>query len=91
MTQINTPPILFTFTLHAPEAQEVFLAGSFNKWNTSDLPMKQDESGTWKVAVNLEPGVYEYRFIVNGGWQNDPNCKECCDNAFGTSNSLVRI
>jgi 1,4-alpha-glucan branching enzyme len=49
------------FTFHAPEATEVFLAGGFNNWDTSSLPMKKDKDGVWKTTVKLLPGRYEYK------------------------------
>jgi hypothetical protein len=30
----------------------------------------------------------QYRFLVDGEWQNDPNSPECVANPFGTSNCL---
>ena len=26
----------------------------------------------WRKVLNLEPGRYQYRFIVDGIWQSDP-------------------
>ncbi|MBI2502747.1 MAG: glycoside hydrolase [Candidatus Latescibacteria bacterium] len=80
-----------TFQLSAPEARAVFLAGSFNDWEATSLPMAQDERGVWKAEVDLEAGVYEYRFMVDGEWQDDPECEERCANGFGTCNCVVRI
>lgn len=79
------------FQLRAPEARAVFLAGSFNDWDATSLPMPQDEGGIWKTGVDLEAGVYEYRFIVDGEWQDDPECEERCANSFGTCNCLVQV
>jgi len=33
------------FSLYAPEAREVFLAGEFNQWNARSLAMKKDDEG----------------------------------------------
>ncbi len=76
------------FTLLAPQAQSVFLAGDFNDWNTSAHPLKQDKKGTWKISLSLSPGQYQYRFIVDGEWRNDPNCSSFLENPFGVSNCL---
>ncbi|MGB7629835.1 MAG: isoamylase early set domain-containing protein [Candidatus Deferrimicrobium sp.] len=78
------------FEFSAPEAKEVSLAGNFNQWNTLANPMKKDKKGVWKVTLPLEPGRYEYRFIVDGNWQNDPACSSCVTNEFGGEN-CVRI
>jgi 1,4-alpha-glucan branching enzyme len=78
------------FSFLAPEAQRVFIGGSFNQWNPSSHPLKRDERGLWKISLPLHPGRYEYRFFVDGEWQNDPNCPTYIENPFGTLN-CVRI
>ena len=75
------------FSLSAPQAQSVFLAGNFNQWDPSSHPLKKDKKGIWKTLLALNPGQYEYRFFVDGEWQNDPNCSSFVENPFGTSNS----
>jgi 1,4-alpha-glucan branching enzyme len=78
------------FEFLAPEANEVYLAGDFNNWNTGTHPMKKDRDGVWKTSLSLKPGRYEYRFFVDGNWENDPSCCDCVLNEFGTQN-CVRI
>jgi 1,4-alpha-glucan branching enzyme len=76
------------FSLSAPQARTVSTAGDFNRWNPSSHPMKMDDKGIWKISLALNPGQYEYRFFVDGEWQNDPNYGPFVENPFGTSNSL---
>ena len=79
------------FTLLAPQARSVFLSGDFNDWSVSSHPLKKDKGGMWKIAVSLAPGQYQYRFWVDGEWQNDPNSSECVSNPFGTMNCLKSV
>ena len=54
--------------------------------------MERDgESGRWKTIVNVEPGEYEYRFIVDGVWIRDPNNRDYIRNEFGQINSLLIV
>jgi 1,4-alpha-glucan branching enzyme len=76
------------FSLSAPQAQRVSIAGDFNRWNPSLHPLQQDTKGTWRISLDLKPGKYEYRFLLDGEWQNDPNCDSFVENPFGTSNCL---
>jgi 1,4-alpha-glucan branching enzyme len=76
------------FQFHAPEAEMVSLAGNFNDWDTSALPMKKDKEGNWKASLNLGSGRYEYRFFVDGTWHDDPIAQERVDNPFGGRNSV---
>ncbi|WP_373821001.1 alpha-amylase family glycosyl hydrolase, partial [Jeotgalibaca porci] len=49
------------------------VAGSFNGWDTSPFAMEKGEEDIWSVTVELTPGVYEYKLVVNGdNWINDP-------------------
>ena len=80
-----------TFTLNAPDAQAVFLAGDFNGWNASDLPLANDGAGNWSVTVPLAAGAYEYKFVVDDQWQEDPGNAQKKSDPFGGSNSLVTV
>jgi hypothetical protein len=53
-------------------AENVFLAGSFNGWNGNDVRMEKTSDG-WKAKYYIAPGNYEYKFIVDGNWIPDPN------------------
>jgi 1,4-alpha-glucan branching enzyme len=79
------------FKLYAPQAKKVSLAGSFNKWNTRTLSAKKDSQGNWSVKVSLNPGRYEYKFLVDGSWINDPRCSNYVPNAFGTQNCVIEL
>jgi 1,4-alpha-glucan branching enzyme len=77
--------------MEAPDAKEVVLAGDFNKWNAKSHPMKKDKGGVWKRSAMLPPGRYEYKFLVDGQWRNDPKNDKTCPNRFGTRNSVLTI
>ena len=88
--RVKTPTKKVQFEFPAPEALEVYLAGKFNNWDIKVNPMKKDKKGTWKISLSLNPGRYEYRFLVDGKWENDPACCDCVPNEFGSQN-CVRI
>jgi 1,4-alpha-glucan branching enzyme len=79
------------FSLSAHQAQRVSIAGDFNQWNPTSHPLKMDDKGVWRISLALNPGQYEYRFFVDGEWQNDPHCSSSVENPFGTSNSLIMV
>lgn len=80
-----------TLFLEAPEAREVFVTGDFNGWDHQSHPMKPDKEGVWSRTFMLDPGTYEYKFIVDGGWRNDPANLENCENCYGTLNSILTV
>jgi len=67
----------------------VFLAGSFNGWQPA--PMRKSAKSAWYADLPLEPGRHEYRFIVDGVWQEDPNAREQTPNSFGSRNSVLLL
>src|SRR5881394_3811685 len=69
------------FSLYAPHASSVVLAGSFNNWDAQKNPLQRHGDG-WKASVPLQRGRYEYRFVVDGQWISDPNCKESVRNDY---------
>lgn len=79
------------FALEAPYAHEVYLAGTFNQWDPRRTPLKKGGDGVWRLAIRLSPGRYQYRFVVDGVWANDPKAVETVPNSFGSENSIVVI
>ena len=80
------------FEFPAPAAQAVYLAGTFNNWETTHR-MQKDKKWIWKINLSLKPGRYEYRFLVDGNWENDPACpsSSCVPNEFGSSNCVIIV
>jgi len=76
------------FRLDAPQALQVSLAGDFNDWDPRTRPLKPDKNGVWRASFDLPPGRYEYRFLVDGQWQDDPRCEERVPNEFGSHNCV---
>jgi pullulanase len=58
---------------YSGSATSVAVAGSFNDWSTSANKMTKGSDGVWSLTMTLEPGVHEYKFVVNGSsWKLDP-------------------
>ena len=77
-------------------AQGVFLAGSFNDWDPTRTPMERQDDGSWKAELELAPGRFEYKFIVDGAWccepgRPDEECANCVPNPFGTMNRVIEV
>ncbi len=63
-------PFLFKLDGYS-EAKKVVLAGSFNRWNESELVMDKTANG-WQLPFVVAAGNYEYKFIADGRWLVDP-------------------
>jgi 1,4-alpha-glucan branching enzyme len=79
------------FTLKAPRAHSVTVAGSFNDWEPAKTPLRKGKGGLWRTSLLLSPGRYVYRFVVDGQWRSDPNAKESAANEYGATNSVVEV
>lgn len=78
-----------TFTLDAPYGWDVALAGSFNNWEPQ--AMAKDADGLWRLTIHLAPGTYQYRFLVDTEWKEDPANARRTPNEFGSYNSIIDV
>lgn len=79
------------FTLSAKPGSQVFVAGTFNKWNPTANPLTDTpDSGQFKLALDVPSGAHEYKFVVNGIWTVDPKCTNWTPNAYGSMNSVFK-
>lgn len=86
---VGSQPVRLELT--RPQAREVFVAGSFNDWQPTTTPLKSVGDGKWAVELSLPPGRYEYRFIADGEWVDDPGAKEVVPNPHGAANALLVV
>ena len=81
-----------TFVLVAPRARTVALAGDFDGWDRTRLPMRRGVSGLWTLDVPLAPGRYQYAFVVDGRqFVADPSAPRAVGDDFGAPNSVVTV
>ncbi len=76
------------------------LRGTFNDWG--EWPMELQPDGFWAITVCLAPGVYEYKFFINGQWPKDmstargggpvdPDADGYVDDGFGGKNAVRKV
>jgi len=84
---------LFRFSVDAPAAQQVSLAGDFNGWRTDEIVLSDVTGrGHFSVTLPLRPGRYAYMFVIDGTtWVTDPRAEAYRDDGFGNQNALVNI
>ena len=80
-----------TFRLKGyPNARIVATAGSFNDWNQSKL-LCGKEQDSWVCRIDLTPGKYTYKFIIDGDWILDPDNPNTEDDERGFTNSVLVV
>jgi 1,4-alpha-glucan branching enzyme len=91
MARRNTSAKKQTFSITAPGAMSVMLAGDFTQWQEKAIPMQKEAGGVWKASVELASGNYNYRFIVDGQWRDDSECTLRVANPYGTQNAVRQV
>jgi 1,4-alpha-glucan branching enzyme len=80
------------FVVLAEPNAKVFLAGSFNEWSNTAKELKEkDGDGCFAGTLLLEPGEYEYKFVIDGNWVIDAENPNFNQNKIGTLNSVVKV
>lgn len=84
--------VLVRLVVVQPGAHAVQAAGDFNGWNPTRTPLEQTSDGAWTATLPLEPGRYEYQFVVDGErWIGDPFAAEQSDDGFGSRNAVLDV
>lgn len=80
-----------TFRLEGhPEASIVAVAGSFNNWNQSQFLFAR-EGDAWVCRLDLDPGVYTYKLVVDGNWLLDPANPSTQEDEAGNLNNVLEV
>jgi 1,4-alpha-glucan branching enzyme len=71
-----------------PSASDVRIAGDFNGWvpdkGVRSLIESEGQTRVWTKILQLPPGTYEYRYVVDGEWREDPENPEIVFNSVGS-------
>jgi chromosome partitioning protein len=76
-------------------ANDVRIAGDFNGWvpdkNVRSLVQAEGEQRVWTKILNLPPGTYHYRYVVDGEWREDPANPQAAPGPVGGRNSVLVV
>ena len=79
------------FTVRAKGASEVVVTGDFTQWSREGIRLRKGPNDEWRTVLELEPGEHQYRLVVDGNWQDDPQSAKRVPNPFGGHNSVLRV
>ncbi|NOY77508.1 MAG: DUF3459 domain-containing protein, partial [Calditrichaeota bacterium] len=87
--------MISTLALHMPRdsIQSISLVGEFNNWKVGKtLLVDPDSNGIYETDINLPPGEYEYKFVINGKkWIPDPMNPRQIPDGWNGFNSLRTV
>ena len=90
---ICSAEVQFSLRISDNKTHIVAIAGDFNNWNPQANLLEDPEGdGIWTATLNLEPGRYEYMFVMDGEkWFPDPNALRYVKYGFGNKNAILEI
>ena len=80
-----------SFSFTAPGASCVQLAGDFTQWEQRPVDLQKGADGVWRTILELAPGAYHYRFLVDGQWRDDPECALLVPNPYGSQDAVREV
>ena len=92
-SSICSAEVQFSLRISDNKAHTVAIAGDFNGWNPQANLLEDSEGdGIWIGTLKLEPGRYEYMFVLDGkNWVPDPNALRYVKDGFGNKNAILEI
>jgi chromosome partitioning protein len=76
-------------------ASDVRIAGDFNGWvpdkGVRSLIESEGDTRVWTKILSLPPGRYQYRYVVDGEWREDPVNPEAVSSSIGGRNSVLVV
>jgi chromosome partitioning protein len=76
-------------------ATDVRIAGDFNGWvpdkGVRSLIEAEGDTRIWTKILQLPPGRYQYRYVVDGEWREDPENPEGVASSVGGRNSVLVV
>lgn len=76
-------------------AGDVRIAGDFNGWvpdrGVRSLIASEGQTRVWTKVLTLEPGTYQYRYVVDGEWREDPANPQTAPGPTGQPNSILKV
>ena len=90
---ICSAEVQFSLKISDGKTHTVAIAGDFNGWNPQANILEDPKGdGIWTGILKLEPGRYEYMFVLDGEkWFTDPNALRYVKDGFGNKNAILEI
>ena len=72
--------------------RSVAVAGEFNQWSSTATPLRWDPSlSAYQAVVEIPPGRYQYRLVIDGHWHADPYNERRQLNDYRELNSVLVV
>lgn len=86
----SKPVCKVTFTVEAKDAETVAVVGDFNNWSPEAGALAKQKNGTFKATIEVAKDAnYEFKYFVDGTYQNEPEADSFQWNAFANAENSV--
>ncbi len=72
-------------------AREVVLTGDFTNWSKDQIRLHPSGEGEWNAVLELLPGEYRYRLLVDGEWRDHDEAARRVPNPFGSQDCILLV
>ena len=79
------------FVTKVEGAKEVVVTGEFTGWAKDKVRLKLSGPGEWGATLDLAPGEYRYRLLVDGQWRDDAQARKRISNAYGSEDCVLVV
>jgi 1,4-alpha-glucan branching enzyme len=79
------------FKTKAEGAKEVVLTGDFTNWAKDKIRLRPLGNGEWNTLLELPPGEYRYRLLIDGQWHDHAQAQKRVPNAFGSEDCILVV
>src|SRR5579863_2846043 len=77
--------------VRAEGAREVVVTGDFTKWAKDQVRLTRAIDGEWFTLLELAPGEYQYRLLIDGQWRDHAEATRRVGNPFGSQNCVLTV
>ncbi len=84
--------IMLVYQADGKDVKTVAVTGDFNSWDPKGIPLEVVSGGLWKVILQLDNGLYQYKYLINGSQEVlDPKAEAYAPDGKGGKNAVVEM
>jgi hypothetical protein len=87
----RTTPRKIPYSITIDGARDVVLTGDFTGWSKTGVKLTRGDGSEWHATLELLPGRYEYRILVDGAWSDYPKEAKRVSNRLGGTNCVLVV
>lgn len=79
------------FRIYNSTASFISIVGDFNNWNPENDLLTKDKNNIWQITKKLQPGIYRYKYVIDGQWVADIYNNQNSGDGTGGVASIIQV